>query len=240
MPYRHRGARVVVPGRAAGRRGFTLVELLVVIGIIALLISILLPSLSKAREQGNRVKCLSNMRQLGMAMALYTGDNKGAVPRPASGTVLFEDWIYWQSGRDINDGRLVKYQGDSGTFNPELYRCPSDPEVQARNYKYSYTINDYIAPHGTTLPCRKLSSIRRASEVILFIDESSATVDDGCWAPQNYKTDGQNLLSNRHDKGAETKTDPNAGKGNALFVDGHADWIERSESFNERSYNPDK
>src|ERR1700751_5805177 len=61
-------------------RAFTLVELLVVIGIIALLISILLPALSKAQQQAQQTVCMSNMRSLGQAVAIYQAENKGAFP----------------------------------------------------------------------------------------------------------------------------------------------------------------
>ena len=81
---------------------FTLVELLVVIGVIALLVALLLPALGRSREQAKQVACLSNLRQLGVAIELYCQDNNGWFPRAAPDTTAAnpepestQDFISW-------------------------------------------------------------------------------------------------------------------------------------------------
>jgi prepilin-type N-terminal cleavage/methylation domain-containing protein/prepilin-type processing-associated H-X9-DG protein len=99
-------------------KGFTLVELLVVIGIIAILIGVLLPALQKARRSANSAKCLSNLRQLGQAFQMYVSEYKGVIVQP----------VEWD--KNYNPRAVFWHQRLSTYFNKKDVRASSDDASQ--------------------------------------------------------------------------------------------------------------
>lgn len=161
------------------KRAFTLVELLVVIGIIALLIGILIPALSKAQQQAKVTACLSNIRQLTTAWMTYSNEYKGAL--------VFAETGEASTDPDKRDGWVIDIPGDPATntrasiergliwkYAPaaEAYRCPASYDTA--NFR-SYSINTYMNGRASLLtppappPIAKIS--RAKSKLMVFIEE---------------------------------------------------------------------
>jgi prepilin-type N-terminal cleavage/methylation domain-containing protein/prepilin-type processing-associated H-X9-DG protein len=240
-------------------RGFTLVELLVVVGIIAVLIAILLPVLGRVREDARRTQCAANLRQLGAAFEMYYNANRRSYPGPAWAVPADDDWVYWQAEREFGDGLIARYLN-----HPEVFRCPSDgvdahwviygtPIGVPQPYRYSYIFNVWFA--GTAASRYRTGSryVPRASEKLLLIEADENTVGSGRWdAGVTYMdvTTLQDLLGTRHDRNRWTSfpdgyppygpyRPDRLNRGNASFVDGHVDYVTREYTWRPQNCLPE-
>ncbi|MBL1216277.1 MAG: DUF1559 domain-containing protein [Planctomycetes bacterium] len=225
--------------------GFTLIELLVVISIIALLIGILLPALTRARNAARAGSCLSNQRQIGFAMHGYIAD-VDLIPREANGGR--QEDKRWDLAWPLCYRPYFTHKKDDQFDSADVYRCPSHPNPR---HKVQYIVNglNFREP-GQVIewPRQKASrpeEFRRPSDAAYITDytddpdnilannnynrgentpESHIAIFYDAWSrdhiqgdPDNFYT-GQRIEPRRHQKGCNT-----------LFVDGHCELLGEEE-----------
>ena len=128
-------------------RAFTLVELLVVISIVAVLLSILLPSLRKVRANALRTRCMHNLRQIGLTMNLYLNDNDSAYP--CADDPVSKDPAYWLwMGRGWRSTLIPYLGGPIDAANPSILLCPEDraDPTKYESTSYAYSMAFYHSP----------------------------------------------------------------------------------------------
>jgi prepilin-type N-terminal cleavage/methylation domain-containing protein/prepilin-type processing-associated H-X9-DG protein len=219
-------------------RAFTLIELLVVIAIIAILASLLLPVLSKAKEGGQATACINNLKQLQLGWLNYVHDNNDFLPPNISqfqgGAQQSQpgSWVVGNAKLDttttnIQNGLLFNYTRALG-----VYRCPSDQSAvtgarslrRTRSYSLSFYMNlDGIFQDGFNYTPQSFPWIKTKlsgfvqpplSQMFTFIDENEQSIDDGVMVAANFEHDQVwwDLPSDRHNQGA-----------NIAFTDGRVE-----------------
>lgn len=215
--------------------GFTLIELLVVIAIIALLISILLPGLRNAREQGKCVVCLSNMRQVGTALRMYAMENREGIPSMACPAYGADPKNYWMAvlQRTVKQHLVAKCPSDKSS-RPfyDWEHPPEHDDETALDYRWSsYAINVCLAslpgvrPEDMEPPrIVRLDRIPQPESVIYLAEvrsggefDSADHIHSDVWeTPEAPVSDSSALAWGRH-----------LGRSNYLFTDVHVetfDW----------------
>jgi prepilin-type N-terminal cleavage/methylation domain-containing protein len=226
----------IVKGICAGtkpgmnsRRGFTLIELLVVIAIIAILVALLLPVLSQAREKAGRTVCLGNQKQLDLGWEMYATDS--------GGVLASNDWVFaaagavespsnsWVTGNAYLDTDPATIS--SGSIYPyvksvQVYRCPTDHSVvlattmpTLRSYSLSCFMGGPqadISEFGVT-PVYKTSQIPKPSATLTFLEEDISTIDDGHFLYSATVNNWYNVPAWRHQNGDVL-----------AFADGHIEY----------------
>jgi prepilin-type N-terminal cleavage/methylation domain-containing protein len=191
------------------RNAFTLVEVLVVIAIIGLLVSILLPSMSRARAASKRVACASNLKQIGVVMRIYIGENRDRLPYASAMPSVSPLPLETDDAISISD--VFKKRLGGGI---EIFKCPADPEHARReppNVDLSYfeTERSSYEYRWRYRPGRHLLGGRTTDEVARILKQRTGRIvgENTIWVMQDY--------FNYH--GKEGKP----GARRYLYIDGH-------------------
>lgn len=205
------------------RTAFTLVELLVVIGIIATLMGLLLPALSVAREQAKATQCLSNLRELGLAAQQYVILYNGSCPLARDAT---SEWDFQVTATGVVPGILW-----AGQTNLRIQQCPSyDGKSGTSTDPYTgYNYNTSFLGHGVgeaIVAPMKMSQVRRPAETAMFGDgQYAGGTDKYMRAPikETPVTTGDSVSEITRTAG--TQGYRHRGKTNVCYCDGHAEAI---------------